>query len=309
MSEDIIRSLTVEGLRYGYRLLPRDPAAGGAPPTEPVLVIGGALQGMFGWPQMDEHLGPVADVITADLPGMGSADPLPPGPGAPVLRAAVAGIIDDLGIPRINLYGFSYGAAVAFGYAQQNPGRVARLVLGGVPTHVGEDQLDYWRRAVEALGEGDAEGFAALATDGLMCLDPDRPVHRRELARRYVRRSFLHALAHSEHAADSLRRALNDRPDFSGGLSGVPALVFTGEHDTVTSPEIQREFAGTIEGSRFLTLPESDHWVVLERSEEVAALVTRFLTDRPLEPGPEPDQATAPTTFPQQARAGSPAPT
>uniref|UniRef100_A0AAU3GQA9 Alpha/beta hydrolase n=1 Tax=Streptomyces sp. NBC_01401 TaxID=2903854 RepID=A0AAU3GQA9_9ACTN len=309
MSEDIIRSLTVEGLRYGYRLLPRDPAAGGAPPTEPVLVIGGALQGMFGWPQMDEHLGPVADVITADLPGMGSADPLPPGPGAPVLRAAVAGIIDDLGIPRINLYGFSYGAAVAFGYARQNPGRVARLVLGGVPTHVGEDQLDYWRRAVEALGEGDADGFAALATDGLMCLDPDRPVHRRELARRYVRRSFLHALAHSEHAADSLRRALDDRPDFSGGLSGVPALVFTGEHDTVTSPEIQREFAGTIEGSRFLTLPESDHWVVLERSEEVAALVTRFFTDRPLEPGPEPDQAPAPARLPQQARAGSPAPT
>ncbi|WP_406144814.1 alpha/beta fold hydrolase [Streptomyces sp. NBC_01012] len=307
MPEEIIRSLTVDGLRYGYRLLPRDPA-GGEPPTEPVLVIGGALQGMFGWPQMDEHLGPVADVLTADLPGMGSADPLPPGPGGPVLRAAVAGIIDDLGIPRVNLYGFSYGAAVAFGYARQNPGRVARLVLGGVPTDVGEDRLDYWRRAVEALAEGDADGFAALATDGLMCLDPDRPVHRRELARRYVRRSFLHALAHSEHAADSLRRALDDRPDFSGGLSGVPALVFTGEHDTVTSPEIQREFAGTIEGSRFLTLPESDHWVVLERSEEVAALVTRFFTDRPLEPGPEPDRAPATARLPQQARAGSPTP-
>lgn len=296
MPEEIIRSLTVDGVRYGYRVLPRDPAAGGATVTEPVLVIGGALQGMFGWPQMDEHLGRVADVVTADLPGMGSADPLPPGPAAPVLRAAVSGIIDDLGASRINLFGFSYGAAVAFGCARHDPGRVARLVLGGVPTHIGEDRRAYWHRATQALSEGDAEGFAALAADGLMCLDPDRPVHRRELARRYVRRSFLHALAHSEHAADSLRRALGDRPDFSGGLSGVPALVFAGEHDTVTSAELQREFAATIEGSRFLTIAESDHWVVLERSEEVAALVTRFFTDQPLDP--------ASVRLPHQARAG-----
>ncbi|MEU1484623.1 alpha/beta hydrolase [Streptomyces sp. NPDC005752] len=300
MPEEIIRSLRVDGVRYGYRVLPRDPAAGGTPVTEPVLVIGGALQGMFGWPQMDDHVGQVADVVTADLPGMGSADPLPPGPAAPVLRAAVTGIIDDLGASRINLFGFSYGAAVAFDCARHDPGRVARLVLGGVPTQVGEDRRAYWHRATQALAEGDTEGFAALAADGLMCLDPDRPVHRRELARRYVRRSFLHALAHSEHAADSLRRALGDRPDFSGGLSGVPALVFAGEYDTVTSPELQREFAGTIEGSRFLTLPESDHWVVLERSEEVAALVTRFFTDQPLDP--------AGVRLPHQARAGEATP-
>ncbi|MFE5241638.1 MULTISPECIES: alpha/beta fold hydrolase [unclassified Streptomyces] len=300
MPEEIIRTLTVDGLRYGYRVLPRDPAAGGAPATEPVLIIGGALQGMFGWPQMDDHLGPLADVVTADLPGMGTADPLPPGPGAPVLRAAVSGIIDDLGVSRINLFGFSYGAAVAFDCARHDPDRIARLVLGGVPTHIGAEQRDYWHRATRRLADGDAEGFASLAADGLMCLDPERHVHRRELARRYVRRSFLHALTHSAHALDSLRRALGDRPDFSGGLSGVPALVFAGEHDTVTSPERQREFAATIEGSRFLTLPESDHWVVLERSEEVAALVTRFLTGRPVDAVGPVDAVAAP--FPHQTR-------
>ncbi|WP_326700738.1 alpha/beta hydrolase [Streptomyces sp. NBC_01754] len=279
MTQEIIRTLTVHGLRYSYRVLPRDGRAGG-PVTDPVLVLGGALQGMFGWPQMDEHLGPVADVVTMDLPGMGTADPLPPGAAATVLRDAVTAVVDDLGASRINLFGFSYGAAIAFGWARHAPGRVARLALGGVPVHIGQEQRDHWRRAQRRLAEGDQEGFAALAADGLMCLDPDRPVHRRELARSYVRRSFLHALrSSSAHATDSLHRALLDRPEFSGGLSGVPALVFTGEHDTVTSPERQREFAATIEGSRFLTLPESDHWVVLERSDEVAALVTGFFTE------------------------------
>ncbi|PCG86646.1 alpha/beta hydrolase [Streptomyces sp. WZ.A104] len=280
MPKEIIRTLSVDGVRYGYRVLPYDRSGGAAPATAPTLILGGALQGMFGWPQMDDHLGPATDVVTADLPGMGTADSLPPGPSAGLLRRAVLRIADDLGAPRINLFGFSYGTAIAFGFAQHHRERVARLALGGVPVHIDEAQVDRWERARELLAGGDREGFAALAADALMCLDPERPVHRRELARRYVRRSFLHALAHSPHAADSLHRALGDRPDFSGGLTGVPALVFAGEHDTVTSPARQREFAATIEGSRFLTIEESDHWVVLERAGEVAALVSRFLTER-----------------------------
>lgn len=281
MPDEIIRNLSVHGLRYSYRVLAQP-----SPRTEPVVVLGGALQGMYGWPQMDEHLGPHAQVVTADLPGMGGADPLPPGTGDDLLYAAVTGIIDDLGVDRVNLFGFSYGTSIAFGCARQDPGRIARLVLGGVPAHISDAQRGQWGRAVERLGEGDMEGLATLTAEALMCLDPGRRVHRRELARRYVRRSFLHALTHSPHAAQSLRRALGHRPDFSGGLSGVPALVFAGEHDTVTSPERQRAFAATIEGSRFLTIGDSDHWVVLERPDDVADLAARFFTDRSLEAAP-----------------------
>ncbi|WEH38886.1 alpha/beta hydrolase [Streptomyces sp. AM 2-1-1] len=330
MGEEIIRSLTVRGVPFGYRrltcrgapapLVPGpdagpDRAAHGAPPagppaprdsgaprpaaavTEPVVVLGGALQGMYGWPQMDDHLGPLADVVTADLPGMGSAGALPPGPSAGLLREAVTRIVEDLGAPRINLFGFSYGTAIAFDWARHHPDRVARLALGGVPTHISAAQRDHWQRAVERMAAGDPDGLATLAAEALMCTDPERYVHRGALAQRYVRRSFLHALRTSPHAADSLVRALGDRPDFSGGLRGVPALVFAGEHDTVTSPARQREFAATVEGSRFLTLADADHWVVLERADDVAELAAHFFTDRPLPadrgPGPSSRQAYA----------------
>ncbi|WP_330241347.1 alpha/beta fold hydrolase [Streptomyces sp. NBC_00525] len=281
MTEEIIRTLTVDGLRFRYRAL-RQPD----PRTEPVVVLGGALQGIHGWPQMDEHLGPHATVVTADLPGMGGADPLPPGTGDDLLRAAVTAVLDDLGADRVNLYAFSYGTSIAFACARHDPARVARLVLGGVPSHITEVQRDGWARAVGRLDTGDVTGLARLTAEALMCLDPDRRVHRRDLALRYVRRSFVHALTHSPHAERSLRRSLEHRPDFSGGLSGVPALVFAGEHDTVTPPEHQRAFAATIEGSRFLTIGESDHWVVLERPDDVADLVARFMTDRPLDSAP-----------------------
>ncbi|MER6308637.1 hypothetical protein [Streptomyces sp. NPDC001657] len=47
----------------------------------------------------------------------------------------------------------------------------------------------------------------------------------------------------------------------------------------MTSGERQRAFAARIPGSRFLTVPDADHWVVLERAEDVAELVSRFFTD------------------------------
>ncbi|WP_328625713.1 alpha/beta hydrolase [Streptomyces sp. NBC_00353] len=281
MPEETLRTLSVYGLRYGYRLLQQP-----APRTEPVVILGGALQGMFGWPQMDNHVGAVADVVTADLPGMGGADALPAVPSAGIMRTALTRIIDDLGVEKVNLFGYSYGTSIALQCAQRNPGRIARLILGGVPSHIDDSQRAHWRRAEDRLKAGDLEGAATLAAEGLMCLDPDRTVHRRELALRYVRRSLLHALCRSPHAADSVCRVLGDPPDFSGGLAGVPALVFAGEHDTVSSPAQQREFAATIEGSRFLTITESDHWVVLERPDDVADLVARFFTDRPLDTAP-----------------------
>ncbi|GAA2643597.1 alpha/beta hydrolase [Streptomyces lunalinharesii] len=277
MSEEVIRSLSVRGVSYAYRVL-RQPERC----TEPILVLGGALQGMFGWPQLEDRLGPVAEVVTADLPGMGSADPLPPGPSVDVLCAAILGIVDDLAVPRINVFGFSYGAGLAFGCARRFPERIARLVLGGVPAHITEEQVAHWQRAAGHLKDGDTGTFATMVAEGLLCRDESRPVARRELAYRYVRRAMLQAALHSPHAVDSLRRALTDRPDFSGGLSGIPTLVFSGEHDTVTAPSRQRDFAATIAGSRFLTVPEADHWVVLERPEEVADVAVRFFTDRPL---------------------------
>ncbi|WP_299539011.1 alpha/beta fold hydrolase [uncultured Streptomyces sp.] len=278
--EETVRHLSVDGVRFSYRVLRRTGTPTG-PVTEPAVVIGGALQGMHGWPQMDDHLGAVTDVVTADLPGMGGADPLPPGPAAPVLRRALTAVADGLGAPRVNLFGFSYGSALAHDWAVHHPGRVARLALGGLPLHVTDAQRHAWQQAVSLLEAGQREEFAARAADALMCLDPRRHVHRRELARRYVRRSFLHALASSPHAADALVRATADRPGFGGTLSAVRTLVFAGEHDTVTPAGAQREFAAAA-GAGFRTLADSDHWVVLERADDVAELVAAFFTDRPL---------------------------
>ncbi|MFD7510103.1 alpha/beta fold hydrolase [Streptomyces sp. NPDC059853] len=278
MSDEVIRSLTVSGVPYSYRLLPR--RGPGPVRTEPVLVIGGALQGMGGWQQLETALGPFADVVTTDLPGMGGAGPLPPGPSHGLLGRALEGILDDLGCERVNVFGFSYGAGLAHGLVRRSPHRVARVVLGGVPADISDGLLRAGLEAERLLARGEAEAFAEHIAAMLLCLDERRHVTRRALAYRYVRRALLHTARHSPHLGDSVRRALTERADFSGGPTGVPTLVFSGEHDTVTSPGLQRLFAERIGARHFLTVPDTDHWVVLERARETADLAARFFTDR-----------------------------
>jgi pimeloyl-ACP methyl ester carboxylesterase len=281
MPGEEIRPLTLGGTRFSYRVL-RHPG----PRTEPVVVLGGGFQGSRGWPHMEDRIVPVADFVTADLPGVGESDSLPPGAGTEFAGAAVDRILDDLAAPRVNLFGYSYGAELAFGCAQRNPHRIARLMLGGVVAHTSATQRESLRIAAGHLERGDTENFAAVAARMQLCLDDDRHIPRRALVYRYVKRSMLHVAVHVPDVLDYLQRSLISSPSFDGGLSGVPALVFTGEHDSITTPDRQRAFAATIRGSRFVAIGDSDHWVVLERAADVADLALRFFTGRSWDAAP-----------------------
>jgi pimeloyl-ACP methyl ester carboxylesterase len=68
-----------------------------------------------------------------------------------------------------------------------------------------------------------------------------------------------------------------------GGTYDGPTLVFTGEFDALTPPEACREFAATFTQSTFATIRQADHMAHLERIDEVADLVRRFITDQPLD--------------------------
>jgi pimeloyl-ACP methyl ester carboxylesterase len=269
---ECVRTLTVDGLSYTYRSLRL-----AASRTEPLVALGGAFQGMHDWPQLEDALTGVAGLVTADLPGAGDSDMPRPEHTVDILDAALEAIVDDLRLPRINLYGYSYGAVLAFRYAQRHPERCARLLLGGVPAHLSEAPFTRYKQAGALLSVGDAEGFVTRVTAEMFCLDESRHVHRRELALRYFRRSLLKS-AHRPHAPYLLERAIGTRTVLAGGLTGVPTLVFAGEHDTLTTPELQRAFASTIDGSHFVTIPDCDHMMLLERPDAVARLITSFIS-------------------------------
>ncbi|MEU2564266.1 alpha/beta fold hydrolase [Streptomyces longispororuber] len=270
---DHVRTLTADGLTYRYRLV-RPTAAR----TEPLIALGGAFQGLYDWVQLEDALTDVACLVTAGLPGADGSDVPRPEHTVDTLVTALDAVVDDLDVPRVNLLGYSHGAVIAFRYAQRHPRRCARLLLGGVPAHLTDAPFARYREAGRLLASGDTEGFVSAVSAAMFCLDESRRVHRRALALRSFRRSLLH-VTQRPHAAYVLARALGARTALTGGLTGVPTLVFTGAHDTLTPPDLQRAFAATIDGSRFVTIPDCDHMLLMERPDAVAALARAFITD------------------------------
>jgi pimeloyl-ACP methyl ester carboxylesterase len=95
----------------------------------PLVLLHGIGSSRRAWDPVIPALAGHFDVIAVDLPGFGDSEPLPPGvePGPPALAAAVAGLLDDLGITAPHMAGNSLGGWVALELAGIRP--VASLAL------------------------------------------------------------------------------------------------------------------------------------------------------------------------------------
>jgi pimeloyl-ACP methyl ester carboxylesterase len=95
----------------------------------PLVLLHGIGSSRHAWDPVIPALAGHFDVIAADLPGFGESGPLPPGvePRPAALAAAVAGLLDDLGITAPHLAGNSLGGWVALELAGLRP--VASLAL------------------------------------------------------------------------------------------------------------------------------------------------------------------------------------
>lgn len=187
--------------------------------------------------------------------------------------AAVARRILEASPPRFALAGLSYGGYIAFELLRQAPGRIAKLAL-----------LDTSARPDTPEQTEARHGFIRLVKEGrfdevVATLTP-RFVHRnrREDA----------ALMHTVRAmADETgpeafilqEKAIMSRPDSRPLLAhiGCPTLVLVGEGDELTTPEIAREIADGIAGSRLTVVPDCGHLSTLERPAAVNAALAQWL--------------------------------
>ncbi|MGW2597197.1 alpha/beta fold hydrolase [Streptomyces klenkii] len=277
MTKAITHTLELDGLSFSYQVVNSD-----TPGIEPVLVLGGVLQGMHGWSIMERHVLPHAGLISVDLPGAGESTPLRPEQDMETMCRAIEIIIDDLGLERVNFLGYSFGSAVAFRCAQRRPDRYARLALGGVPVRISDKLIDLWMRGAQRMLSGDANGFVDVLAEMFLCSDTEATIRNRDVVRQLVKRMTLRAVTGSAHGFRTMERSVLENLDPEGGLNGVPALVFCGEHDTISSPQEQKEFAATIEDCVFAAIGEADHWVFMQRRFEASDLVMRFFTGRSL---------------------------
>ena len=278
MADERVYEFAFQGHGYRCRVV-----ANPAPVTEPIVLVGGAFQTMYAFRRLEAPWAAAATVVSVDLPGSAAVGPLPARYGFDFLARVLGDLVDRLGLGPVNLFGASYGAHVAYWLAHDRPELVARLALAGVAPSFPDTSVRDLRRMGDRLRAVDAAGFARMSVEGLMS-PPDRPIRRRAAVARLLER-VLAALEPSDVPAhlESIGRLVDaDLP--AAGVTGVPALCFTGEHDTLTEPDLGRRVAASIDGALFTLIREADHLINLERGDDFARLLTHWFTDQPLAP-------------------------
>jgi pimeloyl-ACP methyl ester carboxylesterase/NAD(P)-dependent dehydrogenase (short-subunit alcohol dehydrogenase family) len=268
------------GFRYAYRYLKHREA----PESIPLVLITGAFQGMYAMPRLEHLLRPLGNMLMADLPGSGCADSLSSDYGFDFLADCLNHLFDELGIPRVNLVGVSYGGSIAYEFAQRWPDRINRVAMAGTvnafPSYVTATR----GASTHALRQGRIEPYVDHIVEATMCLDPDIVIRNRETTRGLLEK-ILRESTPTELARylDVQNRVLAPTRNAQGRVFDRPTLVFTGEHDVLTPPSYVRDLAATIPGALFTTFRDADHLVPMECPEEMADLLIRFFTDQSLD--------------------------
>ena len=207
-------------------------------------------------------------IIRYDKRGHGQSDVPAPPYAMGTLIADAETVLDTLGVQACTFVGLSIGGMIAQGLAIKRPDLIARMVLSNTAAKIGTDAL--WKMRIEAVLR---DGMAPLA-DGMM--------------ERWFGRDF--------RAGPNLTlwrdRFMATPPDGYAGCCAaikgtdfyattatlrLPTLVIAGSEDGATPPDLVRETADLIPGSRFEIIARAGHLPCIENPVAYARLLSAFL--------------------------------
>lgn len=250
-------------LRLNYRF---DGAATGR-----VLVLTHALgTNLTIWDALIPLLPPGLRILRYDHRGHGGSD-VPPAPytmGA-LIRDAER-LLDHLVIRDCVYLGLSMGGLVAQGLAIKRLDLVRGLVLSNTAAKIGTDRL--WQDRMAEVRAGGLAAISASATQRIFSrafrATPDFD-HWQALMMTGNTEGYLGCAA-----------AIQGTDFYTPTASlRLPALAIAGSEDGVTPPDLVRETADLIPGSRFALIRGGGHFPFVERPAAYADALTIFLKE------------------------------
>jgi pimeloyl-ACP methyl ester carboxylesterase len=203
-------------------------------------------------------LGPLAatrQVVAVELQGHGHTADTDRPMTIDALAGDVIGLLDHLGIAEADLFGFSLGGLVGYAVALAAPERIGRLIVASADAHrppgresapLGEDRLptqadfEAMRAAYEAVAADPAQFEKSAAKTGAM-------VH--------------------EVPARTAEELLALR---------APTLLIFGDRDFSPLTDVA-ELLGMLPDAQLAVLPGATHMNVMQRTDQLLALITPFL--------------------------------
>lgn len=253
-----------------------------------VLLIHGVGGDSSNWDPIATRLARHFDVIAMDVRGHGASD-LVTGPltAHDLARDAVQ-VLDEAGVDRCAVVGFSLGGHIALALALDHPSRVGRLAVIVTPCGRTADEQRKARDRIEFLR---VKGAGALAeanrerwfTDAFREQHPDVVDYRVAQVKACDAASYLHNFAVFA-TTDFVERL---------GEIRVPTLVVTGEHDVAATPRMAHLMAERIADARVEVLPRLRHSLLLEAPTAVGDVLEPFLLHGTRAVGPARAESTA----------------
>jgi 3-oxoadipate enol-lactonase len=168
--------------------------------------------------------------------------------------------------------GLSIGGLIAQGLAAERPDLVRALVLCDTAAKIGTEES--WNQRIAQIREDGLEGIADMVMG--------RWFTRRFHAERGTELQGWRAMMvrTPEDGYCGCCAAIRDTDLVaSTGRLHLPALVVVGDEDGSTPPDLVRETAALIPGSRFELIRGAGHIPCVEKADAYAALLTGFLRD------------------------------
>lgn len=264
------RTVMVAGRPVAY--LEGGPAGDAAP----ILLVHGSSGEKDNWNRVARFLTPHHRVIAIDLPGFGDSPRWPAlGLGLQDQLAALAAIIDTLGLQQLHIGGNSMGGRLAALYAAAHPQRVRSLWLPGPSGVLSAAPSDLLRH----LQAGGDNPLFIRSTDSygaylhwLMARPPRIPAPvKRGMAERALAKADFHRSVFDAIATEtvSLEQAV-------AGMT-VPTRIVWGERDRIWHVSGAALLADHLAQASVLLLP-GGHLPMIEASETVAADYLAFLS-------------------------------
>jgi pimeloyl-ACP methyl ester carboxylesterase len=242
---------------------------------EPLLLINGLGANLEMWQPLARELAGEREVIAFDLPGTGRSAR----PRRPLRMRELAGVVtdllDQLGVERLDVLGYSLGGVVAQELAHRAPDRVRRLVLcattPGLPS-IPPDPLvsalmltpaRYWSRPLAELIVPVIAGGRTARDGGALEAGLDRRLVAPPSALGYLYQ--LYALTGwSSHA----------------WIRGVahPALVLHGDRDPVVPLANGRYLAQALPDGQLEVIPGAGHLFLFDEPDSAAPALVSFLS-------------------------------
>jgi 3-oxoadipate enol-lactonase len=198
--------------------------------------------------------------------GLSACPPAPYAMGTLVTDAER--LLDHLGVRDAVFVGLSVGGMIAQGLAVKRMDQVRAMVLSNTAAKIGTPEM--WQDRIDTVRSG---GIAALS-DGILERWFSKPYRLtadftawRNMLERQPAEGYLGCCA-----------AISNT-DFYTPTSGLtlPTLAIAGSEDGATPPDLVRETAELVKGSRFHLMRGAGHLPCVEKPGEYAELLTEFL--------------------------------